>query len=205
MPVTMNIIADSAEQLVQEFRRLNELTTPSITDMDAAQLLAKLSLDDIVHVVRERLRDEGFKLEVIDQRDQNPPASPPQTAPEAGPQTETGSQIDPPAEDEILPAPKAKKGKKANGALPVVETITEPPVIEEPKAASDPEEDRQHVMDTLGGLATKSKLKSKVFDFAGRLAKQHGKDKLSELPADPFPTIRKAMEEEFADVIQVAT
>ena len=137
-----------------------------------------MPLDALVEQVRERLREDGFKLEIIDQRDHNVDVQEPEPAPSK---------------------PAKAKGKKAP-----TETEPEPSPGEPSKAEpppSDPEADRQNVMDTLGALAQKSKLKAKVFEFAGRLAKQNGKDKLSELASDPFPAIRKAMETEFADVL----
>lgn len=197
--ITLTIVADDADNLVGEFRRINTLTTPA--NDQPVTTLANAPLDALVDMARQRLREEGFKLEIIDQRDQSPPASPPQTDPASGP------QVDPPAA-----APKAAKGK---GKKVPAETITEPTAAldEDPTAppskgapvqdpdASDPETDRQFVMDTLGGLAQSAKLKAKVFAFAGRLAKKFGKDKLGDLPSEPFPEIRAAMEMEFADVI----
>ena len=64
MPITLNIIADNAAMLVQEFRRLNELTTGG-----PVTTLSNTPLDALIDMVRERLRADGFKLEIIDQRD----------------------------------------------------------------------------------------------------------------------------------------
>ncbi len=181
MPVTLNIIADSAAELVDEFRKLNALTTP-VNDNPVTRLNV-IPLDALVEQVRERLREDGFKLEIIDQRDPAP-------------------VIDLPVQEPAPKTPAKGKGKKAPTETEPEPSSGEPSKAEPPP--SDPEADRQNVMDTLGALAQKSKLKAKVFEFAGRLAKQNGKDKLSELASDPFPAIRKAMETEFADVLPAA-
>ena len=199
MPITLNIIADDATMLVQEFRRLNELTTGG-----PATTLANTPLDALIDMVRERLRDDGFKLEIIDQRDHNPP---PDGAPEAQPE----------AIVELEPAPKTRgRPRKTNGSVPA-ETITEPTTttdeditLPRPKKASkaapmplddvfesDPAGDRQHVLDTLASILKDPKTKDRVLTFASTMAKKHGKDKISELPVDPFPEIRQAMEKEF--------
>ena len=199
MPITLNIIADDATMLVQEFRRLNELTTDG-----PVTTLANTPLDALIDTVRERLRADGFKLEIIDQRDQSPPASPPETQPEAIAAPE-------PAEPKTRGRPR-----KANGATPEVitepsttiddEDITQPRPKKPSKAAPmalddqpepDPAGDRQHVLDTLAGILKDPKSKDRVLTFASSMAKQHGKDKISELPVEPFPEIRRAMEKEF--------
>ena len=116
------------------------------------------------------------------------------------------------------PEPKAKtKRVKPNGATP--EIITEPTTttdeditLPRPKKAAskvapmplddasepDPAGDRQHVLDTLASILKDPKQKDRVLGFASGMAKKHGKDKISELPVDPFPEIRRAMEKEFA-------
>ena len=200
MPITLNITADSAADLVDEFRMLNALTAsgPDTTP-------ANTPLDALIDLVRDRLRDDGFRLEIIDQRDQSPPTSPPETQPEAIAAPE--------------PEPKAKtKRAKANGGVPA-EIITEPtttttddeditlprpkkpskaaPMALDEPAEPDPAGDRQHVLDTLAGILKDPKAKDRVLTFASSMAKQHGKDKISELPVDPFPEIRRAMEKEF--------
>ena len=71
--------------------------------------------------------------------------------------------------------------------------------LDEP-AEPDPAGDRQHVLDTLAGILKDPKAKDRVLTFASSMAKQHGKDKISELPVEPFPEIRRAMEKEFSDV-----
>ena len=210
MPVTLNIIADDATMLVQEFRRLNELTTDG-----PVTTLANTPLDALIDMVRERLRDDGFKLEIIDQRDPNPP---PDGAPEAPPpdaNAAPGTPVDKFPESPS-PEPKTKRGRKANGSVPA-EIITEPSTttdeditLPRPKKASkaapmplddvsepDPAGDRQHVLDTLASILKDPKQKDRVLGFASGMAKKHGKDKISELPVDPFPEIRQAMEKEF--------
>ena len=201
MPITLNIIADDATMLVQEFRRLNELTTDG-----PVTTLANTPLDALIDMVRERLRDDGFKLEIIDQRDHNPP---PDGAPEAQPE----------AIVVLEPAPKTRgRPRKTNGATP--EVITEPSTttitdeditLPRPKKAAskvapmplddasepDPAGDRQHVLDTLASILKDPKQKDRVLGFASGMAKKHGKDKISELPVEPFPEIRQAMEKEF--------
>ena len=199
MPVTLNIIADNADQLVSEFQRLNALTTGQ-----PVTTLANTPLDTLIDAVRERLRADGFKLEIVDQRDPNPPASPPEMQPEA-------TAVSEPAEPRTRGRPR-----KANGATP--EVITEPSTttdeditLPRPKKAAskvapmplddqlepDPAGDRQHVLDTLAGILKDPKAKDRVLTFASSMAKQHGKDKISELPVEPFPEIRRAMEKEF--------
>ena len=202
MPVTLNIIADNAEQLVDEFRKLNALTTRGEFPESGVDTL---SLDTLIDAVRARLRDDGFKLEIIDQRDPTSPASPPETQPEATAAPE--------------PEPKTRgRPRKINGGVPA-EIITEPTTTDEditqprPKKASkaapmplddqpeaDPAGDRQHVLDTLAGILKDPKAKDRVLVFASTMAKKHGKDKISELPVEPFPEIRQAMEKEFSDV-----
>ena len=201
MPVTLTIIADNAVELVQEFRLLNlnrEITTPAdgpVTTLDQEPL------DALIERVRQRLREDGFKLEIIDERG----------APETQASAETPVDKFPESPSPELPAPKAKKGKKVPA-----ETITEPdddpttprkaskapskPLIplDEPEPEADPAGDRQHVLDTLAGILKDPKQKDKVLTFASGMAKKHGKDKISELPVDPFPEIRRAMEKEFS-------
>ena len=203
MPITLNITADSAADLVDEFRMLNALTAAGEPETTPANM----PLDALIDLVRDRLRDDGFRLEIIDQRDQSPPpTNPPETQPEAIAAPE--------------PEPKAKtKRAKANGGVPA-EIITEPTTttttddeditLPRPKKASkplvvldelasepDPAGDRQHVLDTLAGILKDPKAKDRVLTFASSMAKQHGKDKISELPVEPFPEIRRAMEKEF--------
>jgi hypothetical protein len=208
MPFTLTIIADDADQLVNEFRKLNTLTTtPEPGSSSRLTALHEIPMDALIDAVRERLRDDGFKLEIIDQRDQNPPISPPETAPEAGP------QIDEPPP---LPEPK-KKRAKANGAAseavaaepdaaldedvtsPKKKAAKAPPAAVAPLDEPDPAGDRQHVLDTLAGILKDPKRKESVLAFASSMAQRHGKDKISELPVGPFPEIRRAMEKEFAN------
>ena len=197
MPVTLTIIADNAALLVQEFRTLNAETTSSENPLAA---LASMPLDALIDTVRERLRDEGFRFEIVDQRDPNPPAIPPLTDPSAGQQTPPPSKnkggrprklngveapaATPPevaADDDELPAPRKAASKPAPAAV----------------EAEDPEGDRQIVLDTLADALKVPKLKDRVLAFAKKMAGQHGKDKISDLPAAPFPAIRRAMEQEF--------
>ena len=200
MPVTLTIIADDATMLVQEFRTLNAETTVGgpVTTID------NIPLDALIDKVRERLRDDGFKLEIIDQRDHNPP---PDGAPETQPEATAAPE----------PEPKTRgRPRKINGGVPA-EIITEPTTTDEditlprPKKASkaapmplddqpeaDPAGDRQHVLDTLAGILKDPKTKDRVLSFASTMAKKHGKDKISELPVEPFPEIRQAMEKEFS-------
>ena len=207
MSVTLNIIADNAEALVAEFRKLNALTAyEAALDTDVLAVVKSLPLDEMINLVRERMRDEGFKLEIIDQRDQSPPASPPETQPEAIAAPE-------PAEPKTRGRPR-----KTNGAAP--EVITEPGTaadeditlprskkaskaspmpLDAPEPDPDPAGDRQHVLDTLASILKDPKQKDRVLGFASGMAKQHGKDKISELPVDPFPEIRRAMEKEFSN------
>ena len=207
MPVTLTIIADNAVELVQEFRLLNrETTTPAdgpVTTLDQEPL------DALIERVRQRLREDGFKLEIIDER------SAPETPPLPDANAETPVDKFPESPSPELPAPKAKKGKKVPA-----ETITEPSTVldddpttprktskapskpliplDEPEPEADPAGDRQHVLDTLAGILKDPKQKDKVLTFASGMAKKHGKDKISELPVDPFPEIRRAMEKEFS-------
>ena len=116
--------------------------------------------------------------------------------------------------------PSKTKRAKPNGGVPA-EIVTEPTTtttideditLPRPKKAAskvapmplddasepDPAGDRQHVLDTLASILKDPKQKDRVLGFASGMAKKHGKDKISELPVDPFPEIRRAMEKEFA-------
>ena len=218
MPVTLNIIADNAEQLVDEFRKLNALTTRGEFPESGVDTL---SLDTLIDAVRARLRDDGFKLEIIDQRDPTSPASPPETQPEAtaAPEPEPKTRGRPRRTITGQKEGSPSFSSKTNGGVPA-EIITEPSTttdeditLPRPKKASkaspmpldepsepDPAGDRQHVLDTLAGILKDPKAKDRVLTFASTMAKKHGKDKISELPVEPFPEIRQAMEKEFPNV-----
>src|SRR4029077_14385752 len=71
-------------------------------------------------------------------------------------------------------------------------------IADEPE--SDPEGDRQHVLDTLAGILRDPNRKAEVLAFTRKQAKLHGPEKISELPAAPFPSIRREMEKAFPDV-----
>ena len=199
MPVELKIYGDNAEALVAEFRKLNALTAyEAALDTDVLAVVKSLPLDEMINLVRERMRDEGFKLEIIDQREPEPqaeaavepePASKPRGRPRktngATPEviTEPGT-----AADEDITLPRSKKASKA------------PSVPLDAESEPDPAGDRQHVLDTLASILKDPKQKDRVLGFASGMAKQHGKDKISELPVDPFPEIRRAMEKEFSNV-----
>jgi hypothetical protein len=189
MSVNLTITADDAAGLVDEFRRLNNLTTTTATAVDVRLLVEAMPLNDFIDLANARLGRDHFKI--VD----------------AMPAEKT-----PVSEPELEPAPKttAKKAK--------AESITEaasPSNIEEfpqprrskPSLAaidesigSDPEGDRQHVLDTLAGILKDPARKAEVLAFTGKQAKLHGTEKISELPAAPFPAIRREMEKAFPDV-----
>ena len=73
--------------------------------------------------------------------------------------------------------------------------MDEPPLDE-----SDPEGDRQHVLDILAGRRARPKTKAVTLAFIARMTKAHNTDLLSGLPASAFPAIRREMEKEFPDV-----
>ena len=206
MPVELKIYGDNAEALVAEFRKLNALTAyEAALDTDVLAVVKSLPLDEMINLVRERMRDEGFKLEIIDQRDRTRRPALPRRSRKRLPRRSA--------------APKTRgRPRKANGATP--EVITEPsddsgrrhhaapskkaskprPCRWTTEPEPDPAGDRQHVLDTLASILKDPKQKDRVLGFASGMAKQHGKDKISELPVDPFPEIRRAMEKEFSNV-----
>jgi hypothetical protein len=152
------------------------------------------------------LRDDGFKLEVIDQRDQNPPDNPPVM--DAPVQAETGPQVEPPAAPEDT-APKTRKGKgvKTPPATPVdapedVDAVFGKAPVEAPQEApkpdmSDPEGDRQRVLDYLVRRREDAKLKPKVDAFIARMSTAHGTSKMFEIKPEFFPAIKVEMLKEF--------
>ena len=200
MPVTLTLVAETADELVGEFRRLNALTTPA---SGPAATLDDTPLDALIDRVRDRLRDEGFRLEIVDQRDPNPPAIPPLTDPSTGPQEAlpTLKKVGRPRKSNGVetppPAPPASTTLEAADAdeLPAPRKASKPAPVE--IVEEDPEGDRQVVLDTLADALKSPKLKDRVLAFAKKMAGQHGKDKISDLPAAPFPAIRRAMEQEF--------
>ena len=202
MPVTLNIIADNADQLVRSFQRLNALTTGG-----PVTTLANTPLDALIDMVRERLRDDGFKLEIIDQRDPNPPARcAPETQPEAiccdpepaSPRREA-VRVRPTARrprvitepstttDEDITLPRPKKAASKAAPMPLDDAVRTRPCRRPP---ARPGHAGQHPQGPQG---------RKTGSWASPPAwpSKHGKDKISELPVDPFPEIRRAMEKEF--------
>src|SRR4029077_15474369 len=192
MPVTLNIIAEDAAGLVDEFRRLNELT--SATTVDAKLYLDTLPLNDFIEMANARLAPDHFKI--VDAMPAEPEPAPeptPELAPKTAKKTkestvEAGS---PAGNVEEFPAPRRAKKPEIDNLRTIAEA---------PDAESAPEGDRQHVLDTLAGILRDPSRKAEVLAFTGKQAKLQGTEKISELPAAPFPSIRREMEKAFPDV-----
>src|SRR4029077_1600816 len=93
---------------------------------------------------------------------------------------------------EEFPAPRRAKKPEIDNLKAIAEEAGD--------TESDPESDRQHVLDTLAGILRDPNRKAEVLAFTGKQAKLHGTEKISELPAAPFPSIRREMEKAFPDV-----
>jgi len=188
MPVNLTITADDAAGLVDEFRRLNTLTTTTTaTAVDVRLLVEAMPLNDFIELANARLARDHFKI--VDATPAEKAADP---EPEPAPKTtvkkakaESSAEAVSPSNVEEFPQPRRSKPSLAP--------------IEEP-AGGDPEGDRQHVLDTLAGILKDPARKAEVLAFTGKQAKLHGTEKISELPAAPFPAIRREMEKAFPDV-----
>jgi hypothetical protein len=192
VPVVLNITADDAAGLVAEFRRLNDLTMSSAA-LDVAALRA-MPLNDFMDIANAKLRPQGFKI-VVDEPDAAPVVEPePEPEPKAKKAKAKVEETPSPAPSnnvEEFPAPRRTKRPEIDNLKTIAET---------PDAESDPEGDRQHVLDTLAGILRDPNRKAEVLAFTGKQAKLHGTEKISELPAAPFPSIRREMEKAFPDV-----
>jgi hypothetical protein len=190
MPVNLTITADDAAGLVDEFRRLNTLT--ATTAVDVRLLVEAMPINDFIELANARLGRDHFKIVDILPAEQTITIMPPEPEPEPAPKTtakkakaESITEAAPPSNIEEFPQPRRPKPSLAP--------------IEEP-AGGDPEGDRQHVLDTLAGILKDPARKAEVLAFTGKQAKLHGTEKISELPAAPFPAIRREMEKAFPDV-----
>jgi hypothetical protein len=189
VPVNLTITCDTAAELVDEFRKLNTLTTEGSAAPNVNALLASMPINDFMDIANAKLRPQGFKI-VVDE----PPvieAPEPEPAPEK-PKKARKSDLEVLSNVEELPSPR--QTKKDNGADPM-DTLKD--LASDP--GEDPEGDRQFVLDTLAGML-KGKRKDKVLEFTGRQAQLHGAEKISALPAEPFVSIRREMEKVFPDV-----
>lgn len=184
MPMVLNITADNAEELVAEFRKLNELTASD--NSSAYKALASMPLNEFLDLATAKLRSQGFKI-VADE-----PSSPPEPVSEPLPE---------PADEPKVKKTKAKAPAE-EASPPPSNNVEEFPQPRRAKPApdEDPEGDRQHVLDTLAGILKNPARKAEVLAFTGAQAKLHGTEKISELPAAPFPAIRREMEKAFPDV-----
>jgi hypothetical protein len=184
MPVNLTITADDAAGLVDEFRRLNNLTTTTATAVDVRLLVEAMPLNDFIDLANARLGRDHFKIV-----DAMPAEKTPEPEPEPAPKTTAkkakAESITEPSNIEEFPQPRRSK--------PSLAAIDE-------SIGSDPEGDRQHVLDTLAGILKDPARKAEVLAFTGKQAKLHGTEKISELPAAPFPAIRREMEKAFPDV-----
>ena len=191
MSVVLNITADDAAGLVAEFRRLNELTSSSAA-LDVAALRA-MPLNDFMDIANAKLRPQGFKI-VVDEPDATLVEPEPEPEPEPKAKKAKAKVEEPAAAPsnnvEEFPAPRRAKKPEIDN----LKTIAEAP------DAEDPEGDRQHVLDTLAGILRDPNRKAEVLAFTGKQAQLHGTEKISELPAAPFPSIRREMEKAFPDV-----
>jgi len=196
VPVVLNITADDAAGLVAEFRRLNDLTSSSAA-LDVAALKA-MPLNDFMDIANAKLRPQGFKI-VVDEPDAAP------VEPEPEPEPEPKAKKAKAKVEEALPPPAAAPSNNVE-EFPAPRRTKRPEIdnlktiAEAPEAESDPEGDRQHVLDTLAGILRDPNRKAEVLAFTGKQAKLHGTEKISELPAAPFPSIRREMEKAFPDV-----
>ena len=103
--LTLTFNCDSAAELVQEFQKLNTLTTMQPTGaIDASSI----PLDALIEIVRQRLRDDGFKLEVIDQREPSPAETP----------VEAGQQPEPPAQPDVVAARTRRTPRRTSQQSP---------------------------------------------------------------------------------------
>jgi hypothetical protein len=189
MPVNLTITADDAAGLVDEFRRLNNLTTTTATAVDVRLLVEAMPLNDFIDLANARLGRDHFKIVDILPAEKAPVSEPelepaPKTTAKKA-KAESITEAASPSNIEEFPQPRRSK--------PSLAAIDE-------SIGSDPEGDRQHVLDTLAGILKDPARKAEVLAFTGKQAKLHGTEKISELPAAPFPAIRREMEKAFPDV-----
>lgn len=183
MPVNLTITADDAAGLVDEFRRLNTLT--ATTAVDVRLLVEAMPLNDFIDLANARLGRDHFKIVDAMPAEKAPVSEPePEPAPKTTAKKAKAESITEPSNVEEFPQPRRSKPSLAP--------------IEEPE--SDPEGDRQHVLDTLAGILKDPARKAEVLAFTGKQAALHGAQKISELPAKDFPPIRREMEKAFPDV-----
>ena len=197
--MTLTIVAEDANQLVSEFQRLNTLTASAPM---SPNILDQTPLDVIIEQVRQRLKEQGFKLEIIEDQRQQPEVTEPEPEPEPAPPPKAPSKSKKAAKPNGAHTPAGEAPAPPDDELPAPRRTKAPPpeILTEP-SEPDPEGDRQVVMDTLAGVMRDPKQKDKVLAFAKANAQLHGKTMLSDLPAVAFPPIRVAMEKEFPDAV----
>ena len=193
MPVRLEITGDNADAMVEEFRRLNELTTtpaaaaaPTAAAPELRTVIEAMPLNDFMDLANAKLRPQGFKI-VVDEPDVVP-APEPEPAPKKAkakikivePESEPEQELELSSEPE--PAPTPSNGA---GASPVGDDKAN-------------EKLKQIVIATLGGMIDAApKRKPKVMAFVARIAERHGVDKIGKLSPSLFPEIKQEMDREF--------
>src|SRR4029077_20746504 len=125
--MTLNITADDAAGLIDEFRRLNDLTTPVFAS--AETVIEALSLNDFMDIANAKLRPQGFKI-VVDEPEPEPelaskvtPTVEPATASErAARAKKTKAEAESPSNNvEEFPAPRRAKKPEIDNLKAIAE------------------------------------------------------------------------------------
>ncbi len=200
--IKLELFGETIEQFTAELKALAELIRP-VVNADpligvnvSVGAVENASLDQLRELVVRRFDAEGYEV-TFSLRDPAPAA-------EQGPAPETASPVAPPRRRKggrppLVDAETAAKTLKGgNGADPHPEPEPEAD-FEQPdaNARSDPQADRAFVMKTLSAFFKDPATKDRVTAFTTRMASANDGVKVSELPIERFPLVRKEMEAEF--------
>ena len=185
MPIKLELSSQTLAEFTAELEALIAVIRP-LVQATAASVTVEVPAtapDEAHTIVDEQFEAEGYEATITPSEPK--PAEPAKLAGKRG-------------RKPLAAVDEALKSLKTNGGEPPQPTAeSEPEPAPEPR--EDPESDRKFVIEKLGALVKNPDHRPKVFDFASRMARTHGATKIHELPAPPFPTIRRAFEKEFPD------
>lgn len=211
MSIKIEIFADNNSTLAGDLEYLASLVQPLAASQDGPpdvtlnlrQALKGAPLDVVREVVNEIFDAQGFEVVIKDRQEAAPAdqGGPPEAEPTEAPKTTRKRGGRPP----LVDAKTAAEKLKGNGADAPAEVgpLGQPPYDDDDDPlginppASNPEADRDYVLEGLGKIIADPKRKAQAMTFAARMAKENGTDKLTKLGAEKFPTIRAEMEKEF--------
>jgi hypothetical protein len=196
MPIKLELFGETIEQFAADLEALIAVIRP-IAQATAAPVTVELPAsapEELRAVVDQQFEAEGYEA-TIEQRKPKPTPGKRGRRPLA-------------AVDEAVKSLKTNGGDEPEPIEKrmdtfIAETIAEQPkpvqafIKDDPEPREDPEGDKKFVIEKLGALFKDPAHKPLVSAFATKVAKANGVAKISELPAPPFPAIRRALEQEF--------